>query len=124
MAGGRQMLQQPVEQVVDEGLADFVVVVEGEEETAVTLPQSGQVLTQTGGEALHRRQVRRIQRQARLPSCAVVKLLQSQQQVSEETADVIVLLIQRKPGDRQPRLPRPASGQRGLAITGRGGDEG
>ena len=53
-----------------------------------------------------------------------IKPLQGGDQVGEETHRVVILGLERQPGDGGAALGKPVSHQRGFAETCRGGDEG
>src|SRR5581483_1965498 len=125
-------LRHPFEQHVHHAVDDrrvvhHVIVVEHEQEELVG--QRDHLIAERGGEGavLPGRVVHLAQELSGLLANARELLLQRQNEVLQEGANVHVVAVEREPADRhalRPHLVREVDQERRLAVAGRGNDEG
>ena len=117
------VVEQKGHHLVDCGQRDGVIVVEDEHKPAV---KRSDIVDECRDQRLYGRGLKGLEAHLARLSQADIDLLQSSDDVREKAGQIVVSLVERNPSDAHTRLAAsdPLAEQRGLAKTGRSGDEG
>jgi len=114
------MLQQRRNQVVHRLFADDVIIVQYQDQIAF---QRIQLIQETAGNDGQGGQVDARQKRLGRRQGVRKNALHRAQEVGQEHAEIIIVLVQRQPGTRAIADFQPGAQQRALAETGRRGDQ-